>query len=87
MLGHHGSTVAQNGQTITWALERAFHVFMAPGGHCSFSYTLGKGKIFSRLQSAASLLDATKSYILNRNLKTLKELSMLHTSKGGTVEC
>ncbi len=39
-----------------------------PEGHHRFSYMLGKGEvragIFSWLQSATSLLDATKSYTL-----------------------
>ena len=56
------TTVAQNRQTKTLALERAFSVVMAPDGHRSLSYTLGKGEVFSWLQSASSALDATKSY-------------------------
>ena len=38
------TTVAQNRQTKSLALERAFHLFMAPDGHRSLSYTLGKGE-------------------------------------------
>ena len=51
--------------TKTLALERAFNAFVAPDGHRSFSYSLGKGEVFSWLQCAASLPEAIKSYILN----------------------
>lgn len=64
MLHRHMPTVALNGRQ-TLALERAFRVFlMAPDGLRSVSYKLGKREVFSWLQSAASPLDATKSYIL-----------------------
>ena len=36
------TTVAQNRQTKALALVKAFHLFMAPDGHRSFAYTLGK---------------------------------------------
>ena len=60
MLHRHVSTVAQNGQTKILALEWVFCIHMAPGDHHSFSYTLE----FSWLQSAASPLDVTESYML-----------------------
>ena len=61
VLVHHVSTEAQNGETKTLALEGLLRCY----GTCTFSYMLGKGEVFSWLQSAASPLDATKSYILH----------------------
>ena len=61
MLHHRVYTVVQNRQTKTLALETAFRSFMAPDGHRSFSYTLGRGEALGWLQSAASLRDATNS--------------------------
>ena len=62
----HVSTVAQNGQTSTLALESQPFAFL---WHHRSSYMLGKGRgdggVFRGLQSATLPLDATKSYTMH----------------------
>ena len=53
MLNRHVSTVAQNGLTVTLALERAFQICMAIDGHRSLSYMLGKGGVMEGIQLVA----------------------------------
>ena len=88
MLWCNVSTEAQDEHIQILALERAFHIFMAPDGHPRFSYLLGMRKVFSWLQSAASPLDVTKSNTLYLELALqVKDVLMIRFVRYSKVDC